>query len=361
MTESDSRQAGDAGQRRGRHAAYALLALVAVGFALGVMMRELRCTQCQIPPSGVTPRMPERLDEERLWEAEFRARNNLEASHLRWMDAGDVAYAETFRSSYSYDDADVRVRYDPGGEQLRGRIIAQGLKPWFVYQLKLVGDHPLLGVRAEDNDEPGARSSWAIGQVGRWWCEQCQCNVPDAELGKHLACCHEVRGYLLFDWFMTDGAGNADHYFVVDRSLHVLWKVGQRTPGPHDTPPRWYRIQRSGEAYSAADQGGVAEVGVYGEWEPGRPRIGRVQLCAGEYPAWFNLTEESWHANMPGRESALGGYWAWVMDADIRFWHFSSLSGTSRDARPGCLLGLGPRFPLARWRGDGKADAGVRE
>jgi len=242
----------------------------------------------------------------------------------RWRDIAGVPYAEALRADFDYADADrrrVEVRYHSPAPTLQGAVRACGLKPWFAYQLKLVGAKPISGALEEDNAQDARTwSSWQLGHLGRWWCEDCRWNVPDAELARHLEAGHSVRGYLLFDWFVTDGHGGAEHQFALDSSLHVLWRVGQRERGYRDGPPRWYELRRLAYGYEATEAGAIESIGLFGEWEPDRPGVGSLRLPPGEYICRLNVTEESFHDNMDeGRTLEGGGFWAWVLDAALRF------------------------------------------
>jgi hypothetical protein len=241
----------------------------------------------------------------------------------RWRDIGAVAYADGFRADFDYAETlrhRAEVRYQSVAPTLEGVVVATGLKPSFAYQLKLVGLEPLRGAAEGDNASTRAWSSWQLGRLGRWWCTQCQWNVPDAELARHVNEGHEITGYLLFDWFVTDAGGNADHPFALDSSLHVLWLVGQRERGPKDTAPRWYTVARPPEAYPPSAAGVEQQVGLFGEWEPDRPEVGEARLAAGSYEVGLNLTEESFHANMDEERTLEGGgFWAWVLQSEVQF------------------------------------------
>lgn len=260
---------------------------------------------------------------------------------LRWRDIAGAAYSKKFRAEFDYFDTQVHrveVSCQPEASTLTGVITAHGLKPWFAYQLKLVGITGVLGPAEADNaDDVAAWSSWQLGRLGRWWCDDCHWNVSDADLAQHLADGHTVRGYLLFDWFVTDAAGDAVHQFALDSSLHVLWRVGQRDRSPQDSTPRWYAIERGDYAYPPDLVDVTAQVGLFAEWEPDRPPIGEVKLPPGEYRVALNLTEESFHDNMDD-ERALegGGFWAWVLQAELGF---EVRGPVSRASCPACLPG----------------------
>lgn len=242
--------------------------------------------------------------------------------YLRWRDIGDVRYSEQSRESFSYassEERGVTVRYEPEAETLQGSIEARGLKPWFAYQIKLVGAKGIVSARASANrDDPEAWSSYRLGRLGRWWCEQCHWNLGDRDVRHHLRQRHTVKGYLLFDWFVTDTEGSCSHEFSLDRSLHVIWWVGQRDAEPNDSQPRWYEVMRGPYGYNEEQLGSMQKVGLYGEWEPGRARMGAVALPPGDYRVRMNVTEESFHANLH-EEVEAGGLWAWVLEGDLEF------------------------------------------
>jgi len=259
----------------------------------------------------------------------------------RWRDIADVAFADDWRQRFDYSDRAAQraqVRYDSPASTLQGTLTASGLKPHLAYQLKLVGLSAVRGANEAANaDDVRAWSSWQLGRIGRWWCEECAWNVADADLATHVADGHRVRGYLLFDWFMTDGGGDARHDFGLDSSLHVLWRVGQRERAPEDTPPRWYRLTRDPAVYPPHAAGVAQEVGLFGEWEPDRPPLGQLRLSAGEYEVGLNLTEETFHANLgEGRTLEGGGFWPWVLEAKLTFRIHRAVS---RASCSGCLPG----------------------
>ena len=333
--------------RRRRRLTIIWLAVAAVALGLPLALRQWTCERCAIPV-----RPPGRIVVSDMSEKRLTPLMVTDPTHLRWRDVGDLRYSDEFRGSFSYQDTDdhyVAVQYDPGGNALAGRIRAHRLKPWFVYQIKLVGAVPIHGATQADNeDDAAAWSSWQLGRMGRWWCDQCQWNVADPDLLQHLADGHSVRGYVLLDWFITDANGDADHQFALDRSLHVLWKVGQRDRGPNDSVPRWYRVQRRGPAYPVDAQNTVEEVAVYGEWEPTRAPVGRLRVPPGEYHVRLDLTEETWHANMVDRELAGGGFWAWVLEGELLFTVRDEPVQISRASCPGCIPG--PHAGMGRLR-----------
>jgi hypothetical protein len=167
------------------------------------------------------------------------------------------------------------------------------------------------------NADPEGWASWQLGHVGRWWCQTCNWNVSDAQLNSHVKRGHVVVGYLLFDYFVTDETGVAVKPFALDSSFHVLWKLSQRSPGSNDSSPTTHTVaMTSAWGYDADETDGTEAI--YAEWEPDRPLPGQVELPAGPYPVWFNVTEESFHANLT-YDQPLGGYWAQVLRGDVTF------------------------------------------
>jgi len=269
----------------------------------------------------------------------------------RWRDMADEPYSARFREEFDYFDTDahpVEVSYAAQYRTLAGTIIARRLKPWFAYQVKLVGAVPIRGVAEKHNaGDVEAWSSWQLGRLGRWWCDDCHWNVPDAELARHVSEGHSVRGYLLFDWLVTDESGHAVHDFALEGSLHVLWRVGQREQGPRDRPSLFYALDRTAYGYGDGPPAPAGQTGIFGEWEPDRPEVGALRLPPGEYAVRLNLTEESFHANFDEeRMLVYGGFWAWVLEADLRF---EVRPPVSRASRPGSIPG--PHQGLtALWR-----------
>ena len=81
------------------------------------------------------------------------------AGQYRWMDVADNIYAESYRNSYNYTQADVNIYYTTGANMLYGALSASNQKPNFAYQVKLVGT-------------PGTTSNELVGLTGRWWQEE---------------------------------------------------------------------------------------------------------------------------------------------------------------------------------------------
>ena len=80
---------------------------------------------------------------------------------FRWLDVADQAYSSSYRDSYDYTKATVKVSFAPAGEILKGIITARNLKPNFAYQIKLAGYPEAYPVANE-----------CIGLAGRWWQEE---------------------------------------------------------------------------------------------------------------------------------------------------------------------------------------------
>jgi len=246
----------------------------------------------------------------------------------RWLDVADQAYNATYRSTYNYTQAAVQVEYDESAATLHGTLTATDLKPNFAYQLKLVGP-------------PGTDSNERIGLAGRWW-EQTwtgsgwssggnlnnkgdgsspnpndityfgRRDIPDPTSPTGLQ--YLYSGYLVLDYFITDGNGDATVSFEADSSYHVLWKTSQSTATANDGPVEVAAFDSvpshpayDGMSYSAGS------VGIFGEWE--RLPTGGVFLDPGAYSCSLMLTEESFH----GSGGAYAGAWAAAMGGDLQF------------------------------------------
>ncbi|MBM2832733.1 MAG: hypothetical protein HW414_1785, partial [Dehalococcoidia bacterium] len=126
--------------------------------------------------------------------------------------------------------------------------------------------------------------------------------------GKH----YRYTGYMVFDYFITDGSGNAQLDFAASSSYHVLWKTSQRAPGSSDGPTRTVTFDPALSAAYDINYGSQT-VGIFGEWE--RLPVGGVYPGGGDYYCRIILTEESFH----GSGGALAGNWAAAMGAFISF------------------------------------------
>lgn len=277
---------------------------------------------------------------------------------FRWRDIGTNLYAESYRTSYAYDQAEVAVVFDSFGDSvLAGRLDARGLKPNFAYQTKLVGKPTSLwGALGDD---------WAnerIGYAGRWWRKApTPGNSSDAEYEAHKDDPEYIfEGYLLFDFFLTDRDGSASLEFLTNSSYHVLWWEQQRTPGACDGPVKGHTVvgYAADEAYDL--DVGPTEVGVYAEIERLCP--GLTVLPDGVYRCRFLLTEESFH-----QSGDYQGYWASALVCDTLVFTLTDIyTSVPREAGgEACLLQAQPnpfrgetRLCLGR-AGAGRVDVSV--
>ena len=244
----------------------------------------------------------------------------------RWLDIADQLYGATYRTNYNYTHANVTVTFESADTTLHGKLEASNLKPNFAYQLKLVGF-------------PGTPSNEPIGFAGRWWQEEwngsewtngqnlnnkgdgsfpnpndddylSRRDTPDSTSPTGLK--YRYTAYLVFDYFITDEAGNALLNFEANSSYHVLWKTSQqsRTSDDGTVKSRAFDADPSSEAYE--DDYLSQVVSLFGEWE--RLPVGEVFLQPGNYVAQMVITEESFHGN-----GEFEGTWAGAMAADIEF------------------------------------------
>jgi hypothetical protein len=226
----------------------------------------------------------------------------------RWCDVAGNFYSAGFIASFSYARPCVRqprvwVRIEPRADTLRGRLEARRLKPNFAYQIKLRG-------LFEDR-----RSFETIGRVGRWRLPGRGTNYSDLD----YACYPDkasVESYILFDFFVTDGQGNAVREFALDSSLHVLWNASRQGGAPEwGDLVQALAIPYDPAAYSRPKRQGTAEW-LWAEREHIRYRYRdeRIRLPPGEYRAELVLTEESFHS-----QDNDGGFWATVYRCPVGF------------------------------------------
>ncbi len=240
------------------------------------------------------------------WDAEAELKPVREGGEYRFADIAGNAYSGRFRREFRYGPpARAVLKYSRNSDTFRGLLVVRGYKPNFAYQVKLVGIP----------EDPAAAER--IGFAGRWLLPGGGTNFSDED---YLALEDKSRaeGYLFFDWFVTDGEGNARVELRLDRSLHVLindtLEGSQAPPGAavsifevkdfpafaYDPPlpsPRAVRIWEMSEHM----------------WSGRRPPPGRTRLPAGEYLCLLRLTEESFHG------AGGGGFWATASEAPVRF------------------------------------------
>lgn len=222
------------------------------------------------------------------------------ASNYRWGDIAGNLYSDSFSTGFSYSNPTVTVSFDNSGSAtLSGTLTASGLKPNFAYQIKLEGKPT---VDAWGNER--------IGYLGRWWSPVAG-NVDDAYYQAHKST-EAILGYLLFDFFITDGNGNATRTFRVDSSYHVLWNAAQPGAPLASAGPSQ---KRAPEWTAAAYDSSTGFIGLtqtlFPEIQSGRPAPGKALLTTGSYNCALVITEESFHNNYAG-----GGSWAAAMRND---------------------------------------------
>jgi hypothetical protein len=246
------------------------------------------------------------------------------ADALRWRDIEGQIYESSFRSSFSYGSSgSVVVEWTDAGQAFGGTLTATSVKPNFAYQIKLVGRAPITSATAPPDPQTDAEgwASWQLGSRGRWWDQTAQWNLSDAELPGALTAGHDVIGYLLMDFFVTDRDGSATKSFLLDSSYHVLWRTDQKTPTSGDSAVVNHTIWRGLWGYGSDPVVEGSTVGVYAEGEPGRPAPGTLVMPYGVYPITLNITEESFHDNMqyPRITRRYGGFWAQVLEGNLTF------------------------------------------
>lgn len=229
----------------------------------------------------------------------------------RWADIAGNYYAPEFINGFSYqhagnDGPQVWVRINRRGPVLEGRIEVRRLKPNFAYQLKLMGDF---------DDRAGFER---IGKLGRWRLPGQQTNYTDRDY-YGFSDKAAVEAYILFDFIITDRAGNAVRNFALDSSLHVLWNaVRQSYDKEPVSPERMVRVlvDAADPWIYARPKLDVSTEEIWAEREHARYRHENsvIQLPPGNYRAVLALTEESMHSL--DRD---GGYWATAFTVPIKF------------------------------------------
>ena len=247
------------------------------------------------------------------------------AGAQRWKDAAHTLYAESYRTTYTYDQATVAVSHEPYAETFVGQLTATNLKPNFAYQIKLEA-------------APGAACAERLGSVGRYWREEWSGGAwandgnlnekgngtsPNPNDISYLACRDEQAGsptglryrfamYLLLGYIITDSDGNATVELRMDSSYHVLWHEDQRTRVASDGPvvSQTFAPRAASPAYDS--DGAEQTVGVFAEWE--RLPTGGLRLPDGDYDLKLVLTEESFH-----HDDDHDGWWPTVMCGQLSF------------------------------------------
>jgi len=219
----------------------------------------------------------------------------------RWMDVADQLYAASYRDDYNYTDAIVRIDYSTDTTALYGILTATNLKPYFAYQLKLVGTS-------------GTPANESIGLTGRWWQEEwngsawvnghnlnnkgdgsfpnpndevyfARRDLPDDIGGSPTGLKYKYTSYLVFDYFITDNNDNAILDFKANSSYHVLFKTSQRSHTSQDGPLKTTTFEVTLPNYAYDTPYSQTSVSIFGEWE--RLPVGGVTLPTGTYEATF--------------------------------------------------------------------------
>ena len=239
----------------------------------------------------------------------------------RWLDINNNPFNawltnEQPNGGFSYDTAQVNLTFDGAPEMpyFVGHIRANGLKPNFSYQLKLVGK-PQRGTRgwgALGDDLSNER----LGKAGRWWCDSqhaAQTNFDDAHYYRYYKYAppgreHNIYGYQYMGEFVTDATGNADVDISGQYSYHITWASWQG--GIRDTLFGTFSLRgnalNDGSFYGYGSSAPSDNVTLYYEYQA--DRINPVKLPSGNYKCRFVLTEETFH-----NTSFLGGYWKGVL------------------------------------------------
>ncbi|MCC7495314.1 MAG: hypothetical protein IT204_23395 [Fimbriimonadaceae bacterium] len=245
----------------------------------------------------------------------------------RWRDVADQLYSPAFRDTFDYRRATCLVAVADAAPRLQGALLAVGLKPNFVYQIKLEAptDSPAFDAVAACGrywQEEWLGALWGQGLNlnrkgdGRrpspndlLWRERVTVTAAGSPTGRR----YRFRAYWLLGWFVTDARGGAWASFADGDSYHALFRVDQRPPQPADCPPRGV-VCRADPASSPAYDTALPprEVQLYAEWE--RLPAGGQRLPAGDYQLDLVVSEDGLH----GSGGEFGGGWATVLQLPLR-------------------------------------------
>ena len=253
----------------------------------------------------------------------------LPTGDYRWKDIANQLYGENYRNSYNYTQANVEVTYYTVESSLHGFLNAVNLKPNFAYQLKFAGtpntpDNERIGLAGRWWQEEWSGTAWTNGQnlnnKGNGFSPNPNDNNYSArkdisDITSPTGLHYRFSGYLVFDYFITDEAGDATFTFEANSSYHVLWKTTQSTQYPRmdlDGPLKssTFDAGPSSPAYDVDYP--VQTVSLFGEWE--RIPVGGIYLPSGSYSTKIMLTEESFHGT-----GQYDGNWAAAMSANIQY------------------------------------------
>lgn len=302
----------------------ACLLLVALGGALlllscrpGILSRLIGICRGSMPV-GILPGPPREVDVRWVLTTDnsvlMSGRND--PQNERWADIQGNLYHREFASRFRYTTHPVvRVRIEPEGVTLQGRIEARGLKPNFCYQIKLAGDF------REDR-----QSFEVIGMAGRWRLPGTATNFSDNEYrSAEESVKARSEAYLFFDYFVTDSTGSACRNFSLDSSLHVIWSA-TRQEKTRAEDCLTFTVDASDPAIYLYPRSVPGCEVLWAERERVRYRSAEeiIRLPPGSYRARLELTEESFHSQEQG-----GGWWATVMTLPVTFTIHRALETTN--------------------------------
>ena len=236
-------------------------------------------------------------------------RGHDDLANERWCDIAGNFYSSELISNFRYaapgpSGPIVRVHVRPRAPTLTGRIEAHGLKPNFLYQIKLRG---VFSDRAAFE---------RIGYIGRWRLPGLGTNYTDDDY-QWYPFKESVEAYVLFDFFATDRNGDGARDFALDSCLHVLFngtRQGTADVEADDLVP--VIVDPSNTNLYARPKINKSVELIWAQRESMRYRSADqvVRLPPGHYNAELVLTEESFHSS-----DSDGGYWATVCLVPISF------------------------------------------
>lgn len=219
----------------------------------------------------------------------------------------DLAASEQFGPYHDYGKAVVKLNYKVENGVLLGHIVAENLKPFSTYQIKLEAKPTCVPAYASTGND---FANETLGLNGRWWNNSTNSNLNDTPANNDIyyntnsvyrggsEC---IQGYLVWDFITADENGQAIKDVAMNNSYHVLFCSG----GTCGLANNDNLIESGDTGYN--DYPTCEPSNVNGLIE--RAGCGTLAFPAGTYDYRIMLNEESFHQ----------GPWTAVMDANIGF------------------------------------------
>jgi predicted ribosomally synthesized peptide with SipW-like signal peptide len=226
------------------------------------------------------------------------------AATLSFVDLGATTQ---FGPYHDYSNATARMNYKVENGVLLGRIVAENLKPFATYQIKLEAKPTCVPAYAVSGNDTANET---LGLNGRWWNNTTVSNLNDTPANNDIyynanSIFHSgsecIQGYLVWDFITADENGDATKSVAMNNSYHVLF-CGDGTCGSTSNDNLILSGSAEYHGYPTCESGNVN-----GQIE--RAACGSLAFPTGTYDYRIMLNEESFHQ----------GPWTAVMDSNINF------------------------------------------